>query len=160
MIIDSIKQLPLKLKDKIHIVVPMTYSANKGYIDSINTYLCSIGVSYKIITSFLSPKQLALLRQLSNIVINAQTTDAFCGALQEFLYCGNIVMIAEWLNYPLYDRNDVFYIKFSRENLTEKLKQIIENYTLFVNQTKDNQTKIYDIVSWNNVIPIWLKAYD
>ena len=160
LIIDSIKQLPLELKEKIHIVVPMTYSANKGYIDSINTYLCSIGVSYKILTSFLSPKQLALLRQVSNIVINAQTTDAFCGALQEFLYCGNIVMIAEWLNYPLYDRNDVFYIKFSREDLVEKLKQIIENYSFYIKRANDNRMKIYDIVSWNNVISMWSEAYD
>lgn len=160
LIIDSIKQLPLDLKDKIHIVVPMTYSANKNYIESINSYLSSNGVSYKILTSFLSPKQLALLRQVSNIVINAQTTDAFCGALQEFLYCGNIVMIAEWLNYPLYDRNDVFYIKFSRENLTEKLEHIIENKSIYTIRAKDNRMKIYNIVSWNSVIPTWIKAYN
>ena len=160
LIIDSIKQLPLDLKDKIHIVVPMTYSANKNYTESINSYLSSIGVSYKILTSFLSPKQLALLRQVSNIVINAQTTDAFCGALQEFLYCGNIVMIAEWLNYPLYDRNDVFYIKFSFESLTEKLEQIIENKSIYTNRTNENRMKIYDVVSWNHVIPVWLEAYD
>ena len=153
-------QLSLELKDKIHIVVPMTYSANKNYIESINSYLSSIGVSYKILTTFLSPKQLALLRQVSNIVINAQTTDAFCGALQEFLYCGNIVLIAEWLNYPLYDRNDVFYVKFSRENLTVKLEHIIENKYIYTNRAKDNRMKIYNIVSWNSVIPTWINAYD
>lgn len=160
LIIDSIMQLSLELKEKIHIVVPMTYSANKNYIESINSYLSSIGVSYKILTTFLSPKQLALLRQVSDIVINAQTTDAFCGALQEFLYCNNIVMIAEWLNYPLYDRNDVFYIKFSRENLTEKLEHIIENKSIYTIRAKNNRMKIYNIVSWNSVIPTWINAYD
>ena len=87
-----------------------------------------------------------------------QTTDAFCGALQDHLYCENVVIIADWLDYPEYDNNNVFYIKTSKEDLYNNILYSIEHYEELKEKTQSNKEKLKKLTSWSNVLPAWIEA--
>ena len=101
---------------------------------------------------------MASLRKQTDIAINTQTTDAFCAALKEHLYCDNIVIIADWLDYPVYDMNQIYYIKSSKENLTDNIKYAIDNYETLKVKAMENRYKLYRCTSWNAVIEGWYEV--
>lgn len=157
-IIDALQKLPKETKQNIHVVIPMTYGFNDSYYQEIKNVLNISGLSYIILLQFLKPEELAALRITSDIVINTQTTDAFCGALQDHLYCKNTVIIADWLDYPEYDNNNVFYIKTSIENLFNNILYSIEHYEDLKEKTRSNKEKLKKLTSWSYVLPAWVEA--
>lgn len=155
-IINAIAKLPVEYKKIIHIVIPMTYGNNDiSYYTLIKTRLDNISVDYTILDKFLKKEELAALRFFSDITINMQVTDAFCGALQEHLYCGNIVIIGDWLSYPAYDKNNVFYLKTDADKLPNKLLSVLENYDKYHAMTNKNHRILRNIVSWDFCIEKW-----
>lgn len=159
LMLTEIERLSSEEKDKIHVVIPMTYEKKEDYREEIEQILKSMKVSYVILDNYLSPKQLAVLRHMSSITLNTQTTDAFCGALQESLYCGNVVMIADWLEYPPYDKNGVYYIKSKVEDFHTHLSQILSDYSLYCKKTDGNHEKLSAISSWDGVSLTWVNSY-
>lgn len=157
-IIDALQKLPKETKQNIHVVIPMTYGFNDSYYQEIKNVLNISGLSYIILLQFLKPEELAALRITSDIVINTQTTDAFCGALQDHLYCKNVVIIADWLDYPEYDNNNVFYIKTSKKELYNNIKCTIEHYNELKKHSHNNKEILKKITSWTSVLPAWIKA--
>lgn len=158
LILDSISGLSQFHKDQIHLVIPMTYELDNEYLLVIKQKLDSIDVSYTILDSFLSTEELASLRKESDIVINAQTTDAFCGAIQDHLYCGCVLIIADWLDYPQYDNNDVYYIKTSRDKMTSDIEFAITNFDSLKEKTNSNVSKLRTLSSWDSVMKMWVYA--
>lgn len=157
-IIEALQQLPETGKQKIHVVIPMTYGFDESYYQEIKQKIDATGISYIILKRYLKPEELAALRITPDIVINTQTTDAFCGALQEHLYCKNIVIIGDWLEYPQYDDNDVFYIKASKDSLNRKIQYALDNIDLLKNKTFHNTPRLKNLTSWDTVMPTWVKA--
>ena len=156
--IDVLRKLPEETKNKIHVVIPMTYGFIESYYQEVQKELDASGLSYVILLRFLQPEELAVLRMTSDIVVNTQTTDAFCGALQEHLYCQNVVIIADWLDYPEYEDNNIFYIKTTEENLYDNIHYAINNYSVLKEKTIDNRMKLKKLTSWNSTITNWVKA--
>ena len=156
--IEVLKKLPSHIKGRINVVVPMTYGLNESYYQEIKKKLDNIDINHIILKKFLKPEELAALRITSDIVINTQTTDAFCSALQDHLYCKNVVIIADWLDYPEYDNNNVFYIKTSKEDLYNNILYSIEHYEELKEKTQSNKEKLKKLTSWSNVLPAWVEA--
>ena len=156
--LSAIDRLPQASKEKIHLVIPMSYASVDSYKEEVLQQLIVMGISFSIIDKFLTIEELAALRKRTDIAINMQTTDAFCAALKEHLYCDNIVIIADWLDYPLYDANHIYYIKSSVENLTDNIKYAIENYKELKVKTIENRYKLRQLTSWNAVMDGWYEA--
>ena len=156
--LSAIDKLPQIVKEKIHLVIPMTYESNDSYRKEVTEQLKNMNISFSIIDKFLTIEELAALRKQTDIAINTQISDAFCAALKEHLYCDNIVIIADWLDYPVYDTNHIFYIKSSVENLTDNIKNAIENYQELKAKTKNNHHILSLCTSWNAVIEGWYEA--
>lgn len=158
--IEVLQKLPSHIKERINVVVPMTYGLNESYYQEIKKKLNNIDINHIILKKFLKPEELAALRITSDIVINTQTTDAFCSALQDHLYCKNVVIIADWLDYPEYDNNNVFYIKTSKEDLYSNTLFAIEHFEELKRRTLSNKEILRSLTSWENVLPGWKKAMD
>ena len=156
--LNAIDKLPQANKEKIHLVIPMSYESVDSYKEEVLEQLNVIGVSFSILDKYLTIEELAALRKETDIAVNTQITDAFCAALKEHLYCENIVIIADWLDYPVYDTNHIFYIKSSAENLTDNIKYAIENYKELKVKTMENRPKLSQCTSWNAVIDGWYEA--
>lgn len=158
-IIDSLAHIRELLIERVHLVVPLTYGATESYINNINMRLLKLGISYTLLTKFLSIEELATLRKTANIVVNIQTTDALAISLQDHLYCGNICIIGEWLKYYIYDHNKITYIKIAKETLTENIKYYVLNYNKESVKFKNNYHIMRNILSWDSVIKDWIKTY-
>lgn len=157
-IIDAIRKLPSEIKEKMHLVFPMTYGLNAEYRKELNILLESAGVSYTVLDRFLSTEELASLRLASDIIINTQTTDAFCAAIQDHLYCGGVLIIADWLEYPQYDDKEVFYFKASLETLSDTIMKSVVHFEEIKEKTKENKCKLRQLTSWNVAIGRWIDA--
>lgn len=148
LLIERINNLPETLKNKIHLIFPMTYGAADLYINDINDELKQSGIPYTILRDHMSHEEIASLRLITDIALNIQISDAFSGSLQEHLYAGSILLVGEWLPYSILDDNHVFYLKASLEDFTIKLSDIIENHHFYKNKTVGNKAKMEKISSW------------
>lgn len=158
--LEALKDLDEKQKKQILVVLPMNYGIiETEYIKKVKEFMSGIGIEYTIIEDFLSAEPLAVLRLKGDIVINAQITDAFCGALMESLYCEKIVMIADWLDYPEYNDNGVYLIKYSKDELKDKLQDVLINFNEYKMKTKGNKERLYQVSSWDNAKHEWYGAY-
>lgn len=158
-IIDEISLLEPRILENSVFVFPMTYGPSRKYIEEIRQRLESTRIEYRILDSFLSEVELATLRQSVDIVLNIQSTDAMSASLQDHLYCGNVCIIGEWLNYVPYDRNGVFYLKCSKESLHIVLKEVFDNLPDYRAKCEGNKNKIKSLFSWDVVIDNFLNIY-
>lgn len=157
--IESINVLSKQKKDNIHIVLPMTYGSTADYLNEIQSKLNQSGLSYTILNTYLSTEDNAALRRFADIVVNIQDTDALAGSLMDHLYCGNVCIFGEWLNYIPYDRNHVFYLKTSRQALSEKIDYAIEHYWELKEMCVNNHDILKENFSWDNIIDKWTEVY-
>ena len=158
-IIDAIALVKDDIKDKVHLVFPLTYGGSPEYIQNIRKKLERLGMSYTMLTRYLSTEEMATLRKSANIVVNIQSTDDLAGSLQDHLYCGNICIIGEWLNYIIYDRNGVHYIKTSIEKLADNMRYYVNNYAEEQAKCKHNKEIMHNLLSWESNINNWIKIY-
>lgn len=157
-IIDAISKA-IEIKDKIYLVFQMSYGGSKEYKEEVRTKLETLGIPFVLFESFMQTEEVAVLRRKADIVINLQDSDALAGSLQGHLYCGGVCLFANWLNYPIYDKNNVFYKKISRESLTNDLIDCVENYNKYKQQALDNHQIIGNLLSWKATSDNWYKIY-
>ena len=157
--LEAIKQLDDCIKNKIHIVLPLTYPLKDHYIIEVKDMAELTGVSYTVLERFLTNDELAALRKASDITVNIQITDSFSSAIQSHLYCQNVVILGEWLNYPLYNKSDVFYIRTSLPDLSNTIKDAIEHLEEYKIKSLPNKKKISEMSSWDYRIMEWTQIY-
>ena len=137
----------------------MYNGATKEYIQDIENVVKRIGVSHITYSSRLSLEDIAKLRIVSDVVINMQDTDAFSGSLQDHLYCSNVLIVGEWLNYVPLDNAQVYYLKTSFLNLTRTVAMVLSDLPAYKKLSKINRIKMKGLTSWEYVLPRWAEAY-
>lgn len=159
LMIQAFQNLYDKYSSSVHLVFPMTYGTQFEYINEIRGALKNSGYTFTILDYFLSNKEIAAIRKKADLVVNIQETDAFSGSLQDHLYCNEVLLIGEWLKYTLLERDNVFYLKTSLEDLTENIDDALRNLDEYKNKCENNHDKMKKMTSWNNVIDEWIVAY-
>lgn len=157
--INVLNELTLDEKASIHVVLPMTYGSRSDYLSKIKKCVDNLKVSYTILDSFLEPEQVAALRMTANIVVNVQNTDAIAASLQDHLYCGNVCIFGEWLNYSPYTNNGIYYIKTRMEDIAMHVKEVLHNYSVYKDLCLGNKEKIRNLFSWEATIQKQISVY-
>lgn len=132
--IEVIKQIE-KVSDNIPqnsiLLFPMTYPSGaeaQKYIADVKSYLDRTNFKYIIFSDYIDDKAIVKLRKASDIFIHAQTTDAGCATLQEYLIAGSTVVNANWLQYSELEKYGAPYFSFSSlNNLGNVLLDAINN---------------------------------
>ena len=88
----------------------------------------------------------------ADIVINVQDTDALSGSLQSHLYCGNVCIFGEWLNYSPFINNGVYYIKTSMDGIAEHLKDVLRDFSKYKTLSAGNHDIIGRLFTWEATI--------
>lgn len=158
-IADAIKALPEELKRRASFLFPMTYGATSEYISKVRQALDAADVHYTIIDNYIPSEEIAAIRLASDVVVNIQQTDAFSGSLQGHLYCGNVLIIGEWLNYVPLDNSNVYYIKTTVEDIQSHLKTVLTNLSEYKEKCSGNHSKMAGLTSWSAVLPRWAEYY-
>ncbi len=157
--VEALMRLSQKEKDDVHAVFPMTYGARPGYIDYVKSELEKTGVTYTVLDHFLNSAEVAVIRKTADIVINVQDTDALSGSLQSHLYCGNVCIFGEWLNYSPFTNNGIYYIKTSMDGIADHLKDVLCNYHKYSPLFFGNHDKIKRLFSWEATIAKQVLVY-
>lgn len=160
LILESISQLPDALKEKIFLLLPMTYGGDKKYLAEVNEKLVSLGVPFKLFSSPLSVVDVCKLRIVSDIAITIQKTDAFSAAVQEHIYAGGILISGEWLPYKKLKENGIFYIETKLETLTDSIGECIINRNKLKLHSDSNRVKMGLLSAWDSAITSWKEVYN
>lgn len=158
-IADAIKGLPEALKRRTSFLFPMTYGATLEYLSKVRKALDAADVHYTIIDKYIPSEEIAAIRLASDAVVNIQQTDAFSGSLQGHLYCGNVLIIGEWLNYVPLDNANVYYIKTTVEDIQNHLVTVLNNLSEYKEKCSGNHSKMASLTSWSAVLPRWAEYY-
>ncbi|CAI3535245.1 glycosyltransferase [Clostridium neonatale] len=160
-IFEEFAKLNNEIKNKIHLIVPMTYgNSNIDYMLKVKKLLKEINISYTILIDFMDFSEMANLIKVTDIMIQVQTTDSLSATMLENLYAGNVVITGGWLPYEeLRDNNIYFKSIDSIQHINFEIVNIIKNLKLEKNKCIVNRKKVYKLSSWENNIPEWFKLY-
>lgn len=155
-IIDELKRVDKRILKLIRIIFPMTYGLDIEYLQKIKKACIDLEVEIKILTDFMNENEVAHLRNLTDIMINLQITDAFSGTMKEVLYCGGVVINGNWLPYQFLKEMDVYFVEVSSiPELSIKLSDIVVNYSFYKDLCKNNSLRIYNLSNWSQTIHNW-----
>jgi len=161
MVIQSLKKLKNSFPSNLFLLFPLTYGGTKEYREQIREQLKQSGFRYKMLDSFLSDEEVAMVRKASDIMIQVQKTDQFSGSMQEHLYAKNIVITGDWLPYDILDERGVFMLKVSSvDEVGNKLLYAINNMDKLKNKCLNNPKIIWELSSWENNIQSWVDMYE
>lgn len=159
MILDQLVQVKEQLPENLFLILPMTYPKSpeiEEYIKSVKIYLNNLNFKYRIFEDYLDEQQLILLRKCSDIFIHAQTTDANCATIFEYLLSDCTILNGSWLHYPELEKDNMPYFTFnSIKDLGSCLIEAIKN----PEQHKPSYRLINDMAKkgWNYQIKLWIE---
>lgn len=160
MMLDAISGLEPHLRERLHLVLPMTYGRNdQEYIEEVRLALGRTGCTWNVLTEFLPEEGQACLAVATDIFIHAQTTDAISATLQEFLYAGATVLNGSWLEYPeLTDAGAVLHGFGNQSELVEQLGSLIPGHPKSAGSGRQNHEAMKSR-SWEAVAGQWEAVY-
>ena len=161
-ILEALNELSGEMKKQIHLLFPLTYpSISRNYYSEIKNKAADYGFSFTLFDTYLSNESIAEIRIASDIFINMQTTDQFSASMQEYLFCGTIVMNGSWLPYSDLSTEGIFFINISSfADLSRSLSEIIDNYDTYKVKCAQNKNIIWRVSSWESVTKSWVSLYN
>ena len=157
-VLDSLSKVALP--KNLFLVFPFTYAQNEQYIREIEAKILEWGFKNLILKDFMGPKETAILRKASDIMIQVQTTDVLSGSMLEHLYAGSVVITGDWLPYKVLDEMGIHVVKVGHASeVGEALAHTIKNLDELRRKNEVSRLKIYEFASWAHVIGLWISLY-
>lgn len=155
----ELRKLPAELKEKICVVLPMTYPDSKAtYVKSIQQLAESEEYQTAVLTEFMNDEQIAVLCAATDIFVNAQITDALSTSMMEQLYSGSLVFNGSWLHYSFLDKLGIYYENFDDiGNISERIKETAGDFK--TDRTAPNHDLLAGQCSWASCKERWEKVY-
>ena len=158
-ILNQLNNLQSQLKDRLVLILTLTYGADNQFKERIITTAQQTGIETIFFKNTLNETEISLLRLSSDIVINFQISDAFSGSLQEHFYTNSIMILGEWLPYKWLESKDLFFYSINENRLKELIIRIIQNLEKEKQKFESNKNIIYSISSWEAVTELWANEY-
>lgn len=145
---DAIKRLPQEIKDKIFLLIPMTYDRENSYCNYLKDRLNKMNIPYQILDKRLSLIQNLSMRIASNISIIIQVNDAMAASVMEHLMAGSVLIAGDWLPYKELVSKGIYYRPTTKDLLYDTLLEVINNYPEEKEKCIFNKDIIYSLRSW------------
>lgn len=159
-VIDALEKISSKNKDKLFLIIPMTYDANPEYKNYIDNRLSRLGIPYQILEKRLSLEQNLSMRIISDIAICIQNTDALAASVREHIMAGSVFIGGDWLPYTLFLEEGMYFRPTSLENLSNTIEDVIDNIKEEKRKCQKNTELMYNYSSWTKRGEDVLKMYD
>jgi glycosyltransferase involved in cell wall biosynthesis len=151
------------LKDRIHILAPMTRGASPCYVSSVENELSTSGLTYTVISNrFLSDDEVATVRNATDVVLQLSEWDGFSRSVLECLCAKSILIYGDWLGYDYFLEPSGFKgIKVnSIEEAVEKLVEILYTFDNYNTMVENNHINGRKQAIWSECIKDWISAYN
>ena len=104
------------------ILFPLGYGGGGPVRKQLEEENALYGLDVVFLMDYLSPKNVAALRLLTDLFIHIQDTDAHCFTMREFLLADTRVFNGRWVSYPELEQYGVpYYVCESKEALKDLL---------------------------------------
>ncbi|MDK2840467.1 MAG: hypothetical protein PWQ83_2059 [Thermosipho sp. (in: thermotogales)] len=155
-------------RENIIFILPMTYGS-KEWLELIRKKVLKHKFRNRIILleEYLSDKDIATLRKITDIFINLPTQDSFSATMMEHLYAGSVVITGSWLPYDELFNSGAKILKitdFNLKGLNEILLDVINNLSIYKKENIKNKEIIKKVVfssNWTDIfeegLEIWKK---
>lgn len=155
-VIDGILELPSDVFDKAFFIFHLGYGDESYKVEVLAKLSTLNNSSYVVICDFLRPELTAALRRVTHVYVNVAIADQLSGAMLEAVYCNNIILIGEWLEYLELKEREIEFLPvptMNKELFSRSLKKGIEaaHSECFPN----NSEKIRDLLFWDQAICHW-----
>ena len=157
-VINAIGKLDKDIRDKLFLLLPMTYGMTEEYLNTVINSADSYHFDYLILKEYVSSPLMAELCYITDVFIHAQNTDAFSATVQEFLCAEKLLLNPIWIQYHELDTEKVFYLKY---NSFDEIAGIIFSYLANglsedeLKALKRNRKIICDLSSWKKLRENW-----
>ncbi|MGE5431599.1 MAG: glycosyltransferase [Syntrophomonadaceae bacterium] len=161
-ILERLKALSSRDKDKLFLLLPMTYGLKNSYYKKVLKMLESTNIEHKVLVEFLDDKELALLRMSVDLFVIVTLNDACCSTLLEHIYLGNRIIAGNWLPYKFIESKWGGKLCWVND-LDDLLAKII----IFTSDpdsvpccSAELEEHVKNKVHWPNVITKWADLYE
>ncbi len=161
LILDELEKIDNIKKEKIHLLVPMTYgNFSREYLEEVIQRLNRAKISYTVFEKFLSLEELVKLRVSSDIMIMMNNSDALSGSVNEALYADNLLISAIWLPYSPFRLEQIFFLETDFTKLCETVSYSIDNFGKIKRQLVNNSNNIKKLGAVNPNLQKWINIID
>ena len=153
-VLHQLERLSAERKAGIELLFPMTYAKDPAYMSRVRSAAEKTGMSFRILEDFMDDRQMAVMCRAIDVLIHAQTTDAFSSTLRECMYAGGYVLNAKWLDYPEYHRWQLDYNSFDEfDDLPDAIEAVCAKLPVF--SAKKNRDILSGADSWEATKTAW-----
>jgi len=152
-----------ELKNKVHILAPMTRDADTDYIESVKQALDNSGYEFTLLSGrYLSDKEIAQIRNATDIVLQFSLFDGFSRSIIECLCAKSVVIYGNWLGYEQYmGASSYMGVEVSSiENGITKLVEVVNNINSFSPILEKNHEFGRHHTMWSECIKDWVNVYN
>lgn len=150
------------LKNEVHLIAPMTRGGSENYITEVKAALDKSGFAFSLFSGrFLSDKEVAEIRNATDITLQLSTTDGFSRSIIECLCSKSIVIYGDWLGYEKRLESATFHaipVK-SIEQAVGMIPMIVANRISFKEMVESNYSNGALRYLWSECIRDWVAAY-
>lgn len=159
LLISYMDKLPSRIKSKIFLIIPMTYSrVDKNYIRRVEQAMSDTDIEGIILKEYMNYDQMADLSIATDIYVNSRDTDAFSNSMKEQLFAGTLMIQGKWLEYDELDKINWPRIMLNdRSELPEKITDILDKNPEKLQ--KNSCLYIWDTFSGPGVRKQWDELY-
>ena len=157
-VIEAINSVKSVLPSNLTVLIPATYpSNNESYLQTLKSKMEEYSIDYRIINRFLSLEELVQLRKCADMFIHAQTTDASCASIMEYMLTDAVIVNGSWLSYPELEKTGMPYVMFSDfDELGKRIVEASSKNTLVSSELKEYLTRR----GWKEEIKYWTRCYN
>ncbi|MEO1617422.1 MAG: TDP-N-acetylfucosamine:lipid II N-acetylfucosaminyltransferase [Planctomycetota bacterium] len=160
-LLTSLSRLPETLKQRLHIVVPMTYAGTPSYQSEVRAAAEQTGIEYTQLTEFMSDEEVASLRHASDLLIYAPVSDAFSATVTQFLATNTICILGSWLPYNTRRRAGLKYWEIdSPSDAGKVLESLLLDWQPTCDSVQENQQISFDFFDSTKLGTQWIRAYE
>jgi len=155
-IINELEKLNKTVKDKIHLMVPMTYGYYSiDYLEEVKSLLYRSKITFTLLEKYLPYEDVLKMRVYSDIMIMMNKSDALSQSVSEFLYAENLLISAAWLPYSPFRLNKIIMYESDFPGLSEIVSNAVKNQQLLKNSLKENPQKVKKLTAFSNLWQQW-----
>lgn len=158
-IVDSINVNKHLLPASYQILVPLGYGNKDAIRMELEEKNKVWNLNLVFLMDFLTPRETAALRMISDLFIHIQDTDAHCFTMREFLLADTEIVNGSWLSYPELESFGVPYHTCSdKEDLKSVLQKVFSRETPAIACPLPLKEQLQQS-SWENVADRWIAFY-
>lgn len=118
-------------------------------------------IDYWVHDQALTDKEIARLRQATDIMIQLSANDMRSASIVESFVAGSILIIGKWLPYQVFRDKRLYYHELTDINssLPELILRLSENIVKEFEKCQDNKYR-WDDETWAKEIKSWMAIYD